>query len=99
MSETQQQTAVDPDRLMEFVFRAVDEVGATLNAGLVVLGDKLGYYAAMKDGRPITPDELAERTGTVDGIRTRVAGRAGGRRFRDVRPRRPTASRPSRRLH
>jgi SAM-dependent methyltransferase len=64
MSETQQQTAVDPDRLMEFVFRAVDEVGATLNAGLVVLGDKLGYYAAMKDGRPITPDELAERTGT-----------------------------------
>ena len=31
--------AVDGDKLMQFVFRAVDEVGATLNAALVVMGD------------------------------------------------------------
>ena len=36
---------------MAFVFRAVDEVGATLNTALVVMGDKLGYYRAMADGR------------------------------------------------
>ena len=43
MSTMEQQTAeVDGDKLMEFVFRAVDEVGATLNAALVVMGDKLG---------------------------------------------------------
>jgi SAM-dependent methyltransferase len=31
---------------------------------LVVIGDRLGLYRAMADGRGVTPDELAERTGT-----------------------------------
>ena len=44
--------AVDTDKLMAFVFRAVDEVGATLNAALVVMGDKLGYYGAMAASGP-----------------------------------------------
>ncbi|MET0788267.1 MAG: methyltransferase domain-containing protein [Cellulomonas sp.] len=57
---------IDPDKLMSFVFRAVDEVGATLNTALVVMGDKLGYYAAMADGRPITPAELAEQTASSE---------------------------------
>ena len=30
MTTIQQPAAVDPDKLMSFVFRAVDEVGATL---------------------------------------------------------------------
>src|SRR5215218_994405 len=55
---------IDPEKLMAFVFRAVDEVGASLNTALVVMGDALGYYRAMADGAPITPWELAERTGT-----------------------------------
>ena len=58
--------AVDPDRLMAFVFRAVGEVGATLGTALVVMGDALGYYRAMADGRPTTPGELAEQTGTSE---------------------------------
>ena len=37
---------------MAFVFRAVDEVGAALNAALVVMGDQLGYYRALADQRP-----------------------------------------------
>jgi SAM-dependent methyltransferase len=55
---------IDPEKLMAFVFRAVDEVGATLNTALVVMGDALGYYRAMADGQPVTPAELAERTAT-----------------------------------
>lgn len=55
---------LDPDKLMSFVFRAVDEVGATLNAALVVLGDKLGYYQTMADRGPVTPAGLAEATDT-----------------------------------
>ena len=51
---------------MAFVFRAVDEVGATLNSALVVLGDKLGLYRAMAGAGPLTSDELAERTGTSE---------------------------------
>ena len=60
------QRAIDPDKLMSFVFRAVDEVGATLNTALVVMGDRLGYYRAMADGRPVTPGELAGSTGTAE---------------------------------
>lgn len=60
---TQQTSAVDEQRLMAFVFRAVDEVGAALNAGLVVLGDKLGYYRLLAAGS-LTPEDLADRSGT-----------------------------------
>ena len=38
MTTIQQPAAVDPDKLMGFVFRAVDEVGATFNTALVVMG-------------------------------------------------------------
>ena len=55
---------IDADRLMAFVFRAVGEIGATLNAALVVMGDRLGYYRALAGAGPTTPDELAERTAT-----------------------------------
>jgi 2-polyprenyl-3-methyl-5-hydroxy-6-metoxy-1,4-benzoquinol methylase len=57
---------VDGDKLMQFVFRAVDEVGATLNTALVVMGDKLGLYRGLADGGPQSPKELAERTGTAE---------------------------------
>ena len=57
---------VDGDKLMQFVFRAVDEVGAGLNAALVVMGDKLGLYRALAAEGALTPAELAERTGTAE---------------------------------
>jgi SAM-dependent methyltransferase len=65
MTDLIQPTTVDVDKLMAFVFRAVDEVGATLNAGLVVMGDKLGYYRAMAASGPTTPSRLADDTGTT----------------------------------
>src|SRR6476619_47734 len=63
---TIEQQPVDFDKLMGFVFRAVDEVGATLNAALVVMGDRLGLYRALAGAGPLTPAELAERTGTAE---------------------------------
>jgi hypothetical protein len=57
-------TDIDPDRLQAFVFRAVEEVGASLNTALVVMGDRLGYYRALRDHGASTPAELAARTGT-----------------------------------
>jgi SAM-dependent methyltransferase len=59
-------TAVDTDKLMQFVFRAVDEVGSTLNTALVVMGDKLGWYRAMAGAGPLTPADVASRTGTAE---------------------------------
>jgi 2-polyprenyl-3-methyl-5-hydroxy-6-metoxy-1,4-benzoquinol methylase len=66
MSTIEQTADVDHDRLLQFVFRAVDEVGATLNAALVVMGDKLGLYRALAGTGGLTPAELAERTGTAE---------------------------------
>jgi 2-polyprenyl-3-methyl-5-hydroxy-6-metoxy-1,4-benzoquinol methylase len=66
MTTTEQAVAVDGDKLMEFVFRAVDEVGATLNTALVVMGDRLGLYRALAGSGPLSPAELAERTGTAE---------------------------------
>jgi len=66
MSTIQEPAAVDVDKLMAFVFRAVDEVGATLNAALVVMGDRLGLYKAMAGAGPLTPAELAQSTGTAE---------------------------------
>jgi 2-polyprenyl-3-methyl-5-hydroxy-6-metoxy-1,4-benzoquinol methylase len=64
MTTIQEAPAIDVDKLMAFVFKAVDEVGATLNTALVVLGDKLGYYRAMADTGPLTPRRLAQATDT-----------------------------------
>ena len=66
MTELKQAPVVDGDKLMAFVFRAVEEVGATLNTSLVVMGDKLGYYRAMAASGPTTPRRLAADTGTAE---------------------------------
>jgi SAM-dependent methyltransferase len=66
MSTVERPPAIDPARLEQFVFRAVEEVGATLNAALVVMGDRLGLYRALAEAGPLTAAELAERTGTAE---------------------------------
>ncbi|MGC4938977.1 class I SAM-dependent methyltransferase [Kribbella sp. DT2] len=64
MTTTEHPVTVDGDKLMQFVFQAVGEVGATLNAALVVMGDKLGFYQTMAGAGGLTPADLADRTGT-----------------------------------
>ncbi|MGO9963585.1 MAG: class I SAM-dependent methyltransferase [Acidimicrobiales bacterium] len=66
MTTVEKPAPVDIDKLMGFVFRAVDEVGATLNCALVVMGDKLGLYQALASAGPLTPGELASRTHTAE---------------------------------
>ena len=57
---------LDVEKLHEFVFRAVEEVGATLNTALVVMGDRLGLYRAMAGAGPLTPAELSGRAGVAE---------------------------------
>jgi SAM-dependent methyltransferase len=66
MSTIEQPVAIDGEKLMQFVFKAVEEVGATLNTALVVMGDRLGLYRALAGAGPLSPTELAERTGTAE---------------------------------
>ncbi|MFC7619004.1 class I SAM-dependent methyltransferase [Microlunatus sp. GCM10028923] len=64
MTATEARPALDEEKLMGFVFRAVDEVGATLNCALVVMGDRLGYYRALAEHGPLDAPGLARITGT-----------------------------------
>lgn len=54
---------MDETKLNEFVGRFVGDLGAVLHATTVLIGDRLGLYRAMVDGEPVTPAELAARTG------------------------------------
>lgn len=55
--------AVDQQKLEEFVGRFVADLGATLHAGTVVIGERLGLYRALA-AEPLTADELAAHTET-----------------------------------
>jgi SAM-dependent methyltransferase len=70
--------AVDQDKLMEFLGKFVGDLGATMAAGSVVVGDRLGLYKALA-GKPQTAQELADATGTdpryvEEWLRGQVAG-------------------------
>jgi len=56
--------SLNQDRLNEFLGRAVVDIGATLHAGLVLIGEKLGLYKTLATSGPMTPAELAKKTGT-----------------------------------
>lgn len=58
--------AIDQTRLDALLGQAVTDLGGTLHAALAVIGDKLGLYRAMEGAGPLTPAELAERTGTSE---------------------------------
>lgn len=49
---------------MAFMGRAIQELGAAFAAPLVRMGEKLGLYKAMVGQGPLSPEQLAERTGT-----------------------------------
>jgi 2-polyprenyl-3-methyl-5-hydroxy-6-metoxy-1,4-benzoquinol methylase len=56
--------SIDEAKLEAFMEQFVGDLGACATAPLVLIGDKLGLYKAMADSEPVTPAELAERTGT-----------------------------------
>ncbi len=70
--------APDPDRLDALIGRVLGDLGATTTAGAVVVGHRLGLYAALARGAA-TADELAERTGTDPRyVAEWLAGQAAG---------------------
>jgi SAM-dependent methyltransferase len=57
---------VNSDRLNAFMGKMITEVGAAMNASLVLLGDKLGLYRALAATGPMNSAELAKATGTTE---------------------------------
>lgn len=57
--------SINEDRLNELLGKFVGDLGATLHAGSIVIGEKLGLYKAMASpNERITANSLAERTNT-----------------------------------
>ena len=56
--------AIDQDKLTEFLHKFVGDLGATMAAGNVLIGDRLGFYRTLA-GQTMQPHELAARTGTA----------------------------------
>ena len=58
---------INQEKLQGLLDRFVSDLGATMSAGTVVIGEKLGLYRAMRDaGKAVTPAELAGLTGTSE---------------------------------
>jgi Methyltransferase domain len=57
---------VDTDRLNAFMGKMVGDMGAAMNASLMLLGDKLGLYKALAAKGPMNSSELAQATGTTE---------------------------------
>jgi 2-polyprenyl-3-methyl-5-hydroxy-6-metoxy-1,4-benzoquinol methylase len=58
--------AIDEEKLNQLMGKFVADLGATLHAGMAVIGESLGLYKAMRGAGPLTPAELAGRTGTTE---------------------------------
>ncbi len=58
--------ALDHDRLVAFLNRFVGDLGATMAAVSVVIGDRLGFYQELAAGA-LSAEELAHRTRTAPG--------------------------------
>jgi 2-polyprenyl-3-methyl-5-hydroxy-6-metoxy-1,4-benzoquinol methylase len=70
---------VNPDKLQDFLGKAVGDIGAAMSANLVLIGDKLGLYKAMAQKDPVTPAELAKATKTTERyVREWLANQAAG---------------------
>jgi SAM-dependent methyltransferase len=68
---------IDTAELDQLLGRFVTDLGATVAAGHVVIGDALGLYRALAEAGPLTPDELAVYTGTAERyVREWLAGQA-----------------------
>jgi SAM-dependent methyltransferase len=75
---TTQAPAINMDQLNAFLGKFVGDLGASVHAGMVVIGEKLGLYKALADG-PANSEELAKKTGTDERyLREWLASQAAG---------------------
>ena len=64
---------INPDAMNALMGRAVQDMGAALQAPLILIGDKLGFTGRWAMVTPVTSAELAKKTGDVGEVCSRVA--------------------------
>jgi len=71
-------STINMDQLNAFLGKFVGDLGASVHAGMVVIGDRLGLYKALAEG-PANSAELAKKTGTDERyLREWLASQAAG---------------------
>jgi SAM-dependent methyltransferase len=55
---------INQDKMNQFMGKVVGELGAAMNAALVLIGEQLGLYKAMASAGPLSPADLAKKTQT-----------------------------------
>jgi SAM-dependent methyltransferase len=63
---TMDTSVIDQAKLESFVMRAIGDLSAGYGGVMISLGSKLGLYKAMAYAGPISPKELAARTGCAE---------------------------------
>lgn len=66
MTDSNQSAGPDGDALQALLGRVITDFSGTMQAALVVLGDRLGLYTALATSRHSSPAELAAATGTAE---------------------------------
>jgi SAM-dependent methyltransferase len=70
--------SVTEDKLNTFIGKAVGDLGASMSAVLMLIGDELGFYTALA-GHRLSAEELAQKTGTnARYVREWLANQAAG---------------------
>jgi SAM-dependent methyltransferase len=78
MSTASVAPSIDLNKLNTFIGQFVVDLGASVHAGMVVLGEKLGLYKALADG-PVTSAQLAAKTNTDERyVREWLSSQAAG---------------------
>jgi SAM-dependent methyltransferase len=71
--------SIDEKALEKFMNQVVGDMGAAMNAALVLIGDKLGLYKAMHGAGSMSSAELAAKTHTAERyVREWMASQAAG---------------------
>lgn len=65
MSQTPAASPIDAEKLHAAIGKFLTDAGAAVSGALIIVGDKLGFYKALRKG-PLTPAQLAEQTHTSE---------------------------------
>ncbi|HJT89346.1 MAG TPA: methyltransferase domain-containing protein [Bryobacteraceae bacterium] len=73
------QQPIDEGKLNAFMEKAVADLGGGFTTALILLGERLGLYKAMAGAGPLTPADIAQRTGTAERcVREWLSAQAAG---------------------
>jgi 2-polyprenyl-3-methyl-5-hydroxy-6-metoxy-1,4-benzoquinol methylase len=65
-TQTVSNPAPDLNQALQFAFKVVGDLASAMNTPLIYIGDRLGIFKAMADGKPVTSEELAQKTGLTE---------------------------------